>query len=128
MSDSLKKYILIILGICIFWVGGVPLISSAMLKIVSENLTYNSNYNIKISNPKLITGLLPTVTLKADFLDISEKNTNDKLYVLKPRIRVRILPLLSGHVHINKISASDIQIQSKILETFPHCPHICFSS
>ncbi|MBR6127060.1 hypothetical protein IKQ21_05175 [bacterium] len=116
MSNSLKKYIFIILGICIFWLGGIPLILSAGMKIVAENMSYNSDYNIKIVNPKLITSILPTATLKASEIDISAKNSNEKLHIIKPRIRIRLLPLLSGHVHINKISASNIYIESKILE------------
>ena len=119
MDNSFKKYIFIILGICIFWLGGIPLILSAMLNVVAENLSYNSEYNIKISNPKLITSILPTATLKAAEIDISAKNSDERFRIIKPRVRIRLLPLLSGHVHINKISASDIYIKSKILEK-PH--------
>lgn len=116
MNKILKKYIVIILGIYLFWLGGVPLILSALIKTVAENITFNSPYDIDIKKPRIVTSPLPTLLLKAEQLDIKNKNSNEKLHIVNPRVKIRLLPLFSGHVHVNKISASEVEINSRLLK------------
>ena len=116
MNQTLKKIIILILGFYIFWVLGVPAIFSRVLPVVCENLTYNSDYNIEVKKPRLILTPLPLAVIKADELCIKQKNQEDAAKIKNPKIKIRLLPLLSGKVHINKISAKEIYLSTKIAE------------
>ena len=111
MNRNYHKYILI-LGIFALWLFGVPFLFSRAVPIVCENLSYNTAYNIAIEKPRLYLNVLPTATLKADKITIKSKTTDDNLQVKNLKLKLRILPLLSGRIHINNIDASDIKIST----------------
>lgn len=116
MNNILKKYFIIILGFYTFWIFGIPFIFSKAVPVVCENLTYNSEYNVIVKNPKLILSPLPFAIIKADEFDVMTKNGDDAAKILSPNIRVRLFPLLSLKLHINKISAKDVYLNTKISE------------
>lgn len=91
---------------------GLPLVFSKAVPVVCENLSYNSNYEIKTEEPRLRLNLLPTAKISANHIEITDKKTKDNIVLETPAIRTRLLPLLSGRVHINKIEASNIGIDS----------------
>ena len=116
VMDNFKKYIFLFLGICVFWIGVIPFVFSKAIPVVCENLTYNSVYNLEVKNPRLILSLIPSAIIKADELDIKLKNQQDAAKIVSPKINIRLLPLLVGKVHINKISAKDVYLNTRISE------------
>ena len=51
MKQIFNKYIILILGVYAFWIGGVPVIFTKALPVICENISINSNYNVEILNP-----------------------------------------------------------------------------
>ena len=112
MIKNIKKYIIILISIYAFWIWGLPLIFSSTLPVVLENISLNNNYVVEISNPKLKMSILPVAVIKAKELSVREKNSENCIVITSPELKLRLLPLLSGRVHINRIAASDIELQA----------------
>ena len=112
MRQILNKYITGILVFYTFWLWGLPLVFSKAVPVVCENLSYNSNYEIKTEEPRLRLNLLPTAKISANHIEITDKKTKDNIVLETPALKIRILPLLSGMVHINKIEVANIEIDS----------------
>lgn len=114
MKQYLVKYIIIILSIYAFYIGGIPFIFSKALPVVCENVSINSNYNISIDKPKLSLSIIPKAVIKAHKVEIKEKNTNNFTRINSSQISFRILPLLSGRIHINNIKINDVELNSTL--------------
>ena len=114
MKQSLRKYIIIVLGIYVLWLVVIPLLFSRIIPVICENITYNYSYNIFVDKPRLYMNVIPTSIIKADGISISSKNSPDSVYLKDFKLRIRLLPLLSGKVHIDLIQASEININSVI--------------
>ncbi len=112
MKQITNKYIVIILSLFAFWIWGLPFIFSKTLPEVCENLSVNSDYTVKIEHPKLILSPIPTAVLKADYLEFVSKTSEDYTKINNPEVSFRLLPLLSGKLHINRVSASNVRINS----------------
>ena len=114
MNLSLNKYILIVICALIFWLAGVPFVFSNAIQVVCENLSYNTDYNISVEKPKLYLNIIPIAYVKADRINIQSKKTNDKIYIEDLNLKIRILPLLSGRIHIDSIKSSKIDVNALI--------------
>lgn len=57
---------------------------------------------------------IPTSVIKADRITVSSKDGDDKFDIKDFKLKIRLLPLLSGKVHIDLIKASDVDINSVI--------------
>ena len=110
----MKKYIALILGFYLFWIAGLPLIFSKAVPVICENLSYNTNYVISAKNPRLILTPLPNARISAEEFSLKSKNSDEYTVIKNPKIKVRLLPLLSLHCHVNKISASDLEMKVNI--------------
>lgn len=111
MKRNYHKYILV-LGILAVWLLGIPFLFTKAVPVICENLSYNTSYNILIEKPQLYLNIIPNATIKAKSIRISSKNTDDKVEIEDLKLKIRILPLLSGRVHINNIEASNIDIKT----------------
>ena len=114
MKQIVNKYIILILGVYAFWIGGVPVIFTKALPIVCENISINSNYNVEILNPKLRLNILPKAQFNAQRISIEDKSTQNISTIDNFKIDLRLLPLLSGRVHINSISADNLFLKVNI--------------
>ena len=114
MRYDLYKYIVIIFSLIIFWLCIIPLLFSQIVPVICENLSYNSPYNIKVENPELRLNIIPVATVKAKKIVIKAKDDNDSLQIDDLKLVVRILPLLSGRIHIDKIYTENINIDVSI--------------
>lgn len=112
MRKILNKYIIIILSFYAFWILGIPFIFSQTLPRVCENISHNSDYVVEIKKPQLFLYPLPIAKLKAENIEIKHKQETDYTNIKNLKVSVRLLPLLSGTVHINKIKADEIVINS----------------
>ena len=118
MKQSLYRNIIIIFSILAFWLGVIPLVFSRAIPIVCENLSYNTEYNILVEKPVLYMNIVPIMTIKANKVRIESKDKQEEYLVDNLKIKLRILPLLSGHVHINSIQASNIVVNSTLENKF----------
>ena len=112
MRRDLYKYLVIILTLLVFWLFIIPFIFSKTIPIVCENLSYNTPYNLKIENPELRLNIVPVAIIKAKRISVESKDLEDVLYLENLRLKIRILPLLSGRVHIDNIQSDDINVRS----------------
>ena len=112
MKQVFSKYIIIIISFYAIWIVGLPFLFPKTLTEVCENISLNSNYEVSVVNPKLRLSLIPTANIKADNIVLKSKKTDDFTRIENPEISFRILPILSGKFHINKLSASNITANS----------------
>ncbi len=113
-----SKHIIIILSFYAFWILGIPFIFSKTLPQVCENISQNSDYIIEINKPQLFLSLLPTAKFKAENITLQSKTSEDLTQIANFEVSLRLLPLLSGRVHINKIYASDVSVNSLLNKEF----------
>ena len=112
MKRILNKYIIIILIFYAFWILGLPFLFAKTLPEVCENISLNTDYQIKIEKPRLILTPLPVARVKAKTIEIKSKKARDYTKIEDFDASLRLLPLLSGKAHINRIAASNIEINS----------------
>lgn len=112
MKLVFNKYIIIILSFYAFWILGLPFIFTELLPKVCENISLNSDFTIEVDKPQLFLTPLPKASFKAKNIKVKSKKTEDFTSIENFETSIRLLPLLSGKVHINKIQASEIKINS----------------
>ncbi|MCR5266592.1 MAG: DUF3971 domain-containing protein [Cyanobacteria bacterium RUI128] len=66
--------------------------------------------NTEIINPRMTTYVVPNITIKANSIKLLNKDGTPDLELNKPYLKIRILPLISGRIHINKFSAKNIGV------------------
>lgn len=114
MGKFFNKYIILVLSFYAIWLGILPAFLSNTLPVICENLSYNSEFNIKIENPHIALNILPIVKIKADNFELKRKNSDDRLTISGFNSKIRILPLLSGKVHINNLGVDKLDIKIKL--------------
>lgn len=68
---------------------------------------------VEIQNPELKMGLVPSLWLDAKSLSIKDKKS-PPLYILNPKIKIRLLPLLVGKIHVAYFSCDKITVDLKL--------------
>ncbi len=114
MRKIFNKYIIIILCFYAFWILGLPFIFAKTLPLVCKKISEKTPYQIEAVKPVLKLSILPSALIKAEEFKISEKDSNDYTLIHNPNIKIRLLPLLSGRVHINKMMADDIVMNASL--------------
>lgn len=99
MFKKYSKFIYIILSFYIVWLALLPL---------TCNLVLGAFLPETVKNVRIRTSVLPNITLKADEVLIP-----DTLEIKRPQINIRILPLLTGTVHLNRVSADYISMKAE---------------
>lgn len=94
MFKKYSKFIYIILSFYIVWLALLPL---------TCNLLFDAFLPETIKNVRIRTSILPNITIKAD-----EVSLQNALEITQPKINIKLLPLLAGHLHINGISVNTI--------------------
>lgn len=112
----LKKYIIIITTFYIFWMGILPLAITNTAKVLCKNFSHNSNYEIRLENP--YSHLYPTPIGKfgADKIILKSKTDNTQAEINNFKIKLRLLPILSGRLHINSIAADNLEFKTSLKE------------
>ena len=114
MSKLLKKYIIYIISFYIFWLGILPLLLTNIVTVICKNLSHNSEYEIVIQKPDFKLYFVPVVKFRAQEIHIKDKNSPEELILSNIKTKVRILPLLSGKVHINSFVAEDVFLKKSV--------------
>jgi len=114
----LKKILTIIIGFYLFWVGAMPFIVSATVKTLCQNISHNSPYNIDIVNPKPYFSIIPTAYFNADKVRVDIENGDFDFEIKDLKLKLRILPLLSGKIHINNLEISKLDLNTTLEKHF----------
>ena len=114
----INKYIISFLIFYAIWLGGIPYLFNRILPVICDNLSYNSNYTVTVSNPNLRLNIIPVISFQADNLSIESKSDKNNLAIEQPNMKIRLLPLISGKLHINNISAKNLDVNFTTRETF----------
>ena len=118
MRKIINKYTISILGFYIFWLVLMPFVVSNMALTFCRNLSHNTQYEITISEPKTYFYFLPKAKFKIKDLSISCKDCKNKIVAEDLCLTLRLLPLLSGKVHINEIELGNINSTMYLEEQF----------
>lgn len=81
----------------------VRLFATPVLKVVKK-----AGINIVVEKPRLYTSVLPNIKLAADDVKLLNEDTSAALEIKYPKINLRVLPLLSGRIHINSLECVNI--------------------
>ena len=109
-----NKVIILIISSYIFWLGVLPVIISKSVTALCKNFSHNSDYNIEIVNPKTRLSLLPVATFKAEKLSVKDKNNAFSSDIENFKLKLRLLPLLSGRLHINSLNMDSVKLSANI--------------
>ena len=108
----LNKYIISIIIFYVFWLWGLPLVITSIIPLVCQGISERTECNLQVQNPKFHLNIIPTARFSADKIVIKNSDVNTEIN--KPSVTVRILPLLSGRVHVNNFYSSNIDIYLKL--------------
>ena len=108
----LNKYIISIIIFYVFWLWGLPLVITSIIPFVCQEISERTECNLQVQNPKFHLNIIPTARFSADKIVIKNSDVNTEIN--KPSVTVRILPLLSGRVHVNNFYSSNIDIYLKL--------------
>lgn len=108
MFKLVNKYVIAIISFYIFWLGLLPLVLSKTVTVLCNNFSHNYDYQISVENPKVRLYFIPVIKFKADSIYLKDKDTSDLLKADGVNIKLRLLPLLSGKVHLNKLKAESL--------------------
>jgi len=114
MRQFFNKSIVSILIFYVVWLFLLPYMITKAIPSVCENLSHNTPFNVVIKNPKIKLNIIPKLIFKADKLEIETKSKNQQISLNNIYLDLRILPLLSGNVHLNKAYSSDVKISSNL--------------
>lgn len=112
----LKKYIIIIIGFYIFWMGILPLVVTSTAKVLCKNYSHNSNYEITLENPHTVLTPLPTAKFTADKISVKSKTDKTAAELDGFKIKIRLLPLLTGRLHVNSLAADNLELRTTLKE------------
>ena len=98
-----NKYIVILSGFYAIWLLGIPYIFAKTVPSICKNISYNSNFELQVDNPQLRLNILPTAKFKANKIKFKQKDANNFTEIDNISINIRLLPLISGNLHINEI-------------------------
>lgn len=77
--------------------------------LVEKNVYKKSGIKISIQNPKIKTGILPSIWIKADNFAIINSDNSNALELSNLQINIQILPLILKKLNIKHFSADSIE-------------------
>lgn len=106
MKNKYLKYVYALIICFIIWLVGIPLGFSLVINPLLPKI--KADYNIEIVHPKLRTSLLPNIKFKADEIKVLNKDNSTALLLNRPKLSIKVLPLLISRVRINSFECSKL--------------------
>ncbi len=103
-----KKFVIFLIGFYIFWLGVLPFILNNTVECFCTFFSKKTPYTVEVKKPKFAFSIIPIVQFKADEISLSSDNDVNAINLNKVEARLRILPLLSGKIHINSFKANNV--------------------
>jgi len=122
MLRIFNKYFLGIVVFYIFWLIVIPFVLSKSIGFACNQISQHSDYELMMDSPKIRLSVVPTVTFSVKKCVLKSKN-NLEFEAEKTAIKLRLLPLLTGKIHVNTFTSSNIKVNGVIdnkmnLDTF----------
>ena len=118
MFNKYKKYIYGILGFYLLWLIFVPLGFKFLAKPLLCTINSYTPFNLEVTKPRLVTSIIPNIKLKAEDIKLLNKDSSTALELSNPKLSIRLLPLISGKIHINSFESkaiyTNLNIKDKI--------------
>lgn len=123
MGKSLKIFLIsvtafvFIYGIYYF---GIPAIINLPKRqaFIENEILKESGIPLKIANPSLKMGILPSLIIKAGEINLKGKNNEVALDIKNPYFKIELFPLLFNKLDIEKFSADNVYINLTLPENF----------
>ena len=116
MGKVLNKYLIISLFLVVFWIGVIPLIFTKTANVLCNKVFNSLNCNVKIEAPILRLSLIPTANFSARKVELISSQNNFSFDFDNISFKIRLLPLLSGKVHLNSLSAENFNLEILLKE------------
>lgn len=117
MGIRIKSLLFILIFVLLYagYYWGIPAVVNIQHRIPAlQNLIKKQlGIEIEIKNPTLRMGLVPSVWLDASYFGIADK-VSSPLSVIKPKLKIHLLPLLLGEIHLAYFSCDKINADLKI--------------
>lgn len=117
MKIRLKTLLIILVLVLIYaaYYWGIPAALNIQNRIpeIQKIAKRELGTDIKIENPQIKMGLTPSVWFDASYLEVIDPNASP-LSVINPKIKIQLLPLLIGKVHLVYFSCDKISADLKI--------------
>lgn len=110
----LRKFIISLIGVYFLGLFLLPLTFSNVIDSVCKNISANSEYEIEVKDPTLNILVFPTGKIFLKELSIKSKKSSISAKIENFKMNIRLLPLLSGRVHINAICVDTITLASEL--------------
>ena len=108
MINKYLKYIYIILIFYLVWLVLIPLGFNMFSDEILNTVQTITNTKIEANHLRLYTNIIPHLKIKAKEIKILNNDNSTALMLENPKLNLRILPLLSGKVHINSFETTCI--------------------
>ncbi len=114
MLNKYGKYIYSVIIFYFIWLLIIPLGFRFLSEPVLDMVKSTAKINLEVKNPRLKTGIIPNIKLKADDIRLLNKDNSVALELVKPKLNIRLLPLISGRIHINSFESKNITVNSQL--------------
>lgn len=105
--------IFVILYAVYYWAVPFVINIKGQVPLIQRYVKENFGFNVELKNPDLKMGLVPAVWVDADYFGINDKAASP-LFVIKPKIKIRLLPLLFGKVQLAYFSCDKLNADLRI--------------
>lgn len=117
MKTRLKTLItisvIVLLYAIYYWIVPVFIDIKGKVPLIKEFARRELGADVEIKNPNLKMGLTPSIWLDASYFGF-KGGKSSPLYVIKPKIKIRLLPLLLGKIQLAYFSCDEINADLKI--------------
>ena len=109
MFYKYRKYIYAIIIFYTFWLAIIPIGFRLGFNSVLNIINTNTEYNFSVTKPRIITNIIPNLKIKADSIKLLNKDNSEAFSIKKLNLNIRILPLITGKIHLNNFQCDEIK-------------------
>lgn len=117
MGIRLKSLLFILFFVLVyaFYYWGIPAILDVQHRVstIQNIIKKEMGLDVELKNPTLKMGLTPSIWIDASSFNVVEKNYSP-LSIVKPKLKIPLLPLLFGKLHLAYFSCDKIDADFKI--------------
>ena len=91
---------------------GIPAIVdlNGRANYIEQIILKDTGYKVKLKNPELKMGYIPSVWINADNISILNNDNSYAMSINNPNLNIKLLPLIFKNIDIKHLSAKDINI------------------
>ena len=111
MFKKYLKYIYILIFFYLIWLIIIPLTFRISINPILNCIQHKTGLKIKLDNPRLRTNIIPNILVKANSVIIYDNNNTTILNLNNSKLNFRLLPLITGKIHINNFQSDSIFVK-----------------